>query len=58
MKAINLFHLAMCAVQYRRTTTAIKMVDKVDTFCIIILFAVTLAAAGAIRSKQSPDGGI
>jgi hypothetical protein len=30
---------------------AIKMVSKVDTFCIFILFAVTLAVAGAIRSK-------
>jgi hypothetical protein len=29
----------------------IKMVRKVDTFYIVILFAVALAAAGAIWSK-------
>jgi hypothetical protein len=29
---------------------AIEMVSKVDTFCIVVLFAVALAAAGAIRS--------
>jgi hypothetical protein len=37
---------------------AIKMVSKVDTFCIFVLFAVALAAAGAIQSQQSPDGGV
>ena len=30
---------------------AIERVEKVDTFCIIILFAVALAAAGAIYSE-------
>jgi len=42
--------------KYRRTAMAIKMVSKVDTFCIFILFAVALAAAGGIRSDWSPDG--
>jgi hypothetical protein len=37
---------------------AIQMVSKVDTFCIFVLFAVALAAAGTIRSEYSPDGGI
>jgi hypothetical protein len=27
-------------------------------FCIVVLFDVALAAAGAIRSKYLPDGGI
>ena len=27
-------------------------------FCIVVLFAVALAAAGAIRSDYLPDGGI
>jgi hypothetical protein len=30
---------------------AIKMASKVGTFCIIILFIVAMAAAGAIQSK-------
>jgi hypothetical protein len=38
-------------VSYHRTATAIKMVNKVDTFCIVVLFAVTLVAAKAIQSK-------
>ena len=51
MKAMNLLHQAMCAVLYRHIATAIKMASKVGTFCIIVLFAVALAAAGAIRSE-------
>jgi hypothetical protein len=30
---------------------AIKMTIKVGTYCIFVLFAVALAAAGAIRSE-------
>jgi hypothetical protein len=39
---------------------AIEMVIKVDTFCTFFLFAVALAATGAIRSQLSllPNGGI
>jgi len=37
---------------------SIQMVSKVDTFCIFVLFAVALAAAGTIRSEYSPNGGI
>jgi hypothetical protein len=51
MKAIDLIHRAMHEVQYRHTATAIKMVSKVDTYCIFVLFAVALAAAEALRSK-------
>ena len=58
MKAMDLPHRAMRAVQYRRTATAIEMVDKVDIYCIIIMFSVTLAAVGAILIKQLPDGGV
>jgi len=43
MKAIDLLH--------RATTTTIKMVSKVGTFCIFFLFAVALAAFRAIRSQ-------
>ena len=51
MKAMDLIHRAMHEVQYRHTATAIKMVSKVDTYCIFVLFAVALAAAKALRSK-------
>ncbi len=44
--------------RYRRIATAIEMAIKVGTFCIIAVLIVTLAAAGAIRSEQSPDGGV
>ena len=58
MKALVLLHRVMRAVLYRRTAMAIQMVSKVDTFCIFVLFAVALAAAGTIRSEYSPNGGI
>jgi len=51
MKAMNLHHRAMRAVLYCRIATAIEMASKVGTFCIVVSFAVALAAAGAIRSK-------
>jgi hypothetical protein len=51
MKALVMLHWAMRNVLYRRTATAIKMVSKVDTFFIFVLFAVALAAAGVIRSQ-------
>jgi hypothetical protein len=50
-KVRNLLRWAMCRVSYHCTATAIKMVSKVDTLCIVVLFAVALAAAGVIRSK-------
>jgi len=50
-KAMNLLHRVMCTVLYRRTATTIKTASKVCTFLIDILFAVILAAAGAIQSK-------
>jgi len=51
MKAMDPPHQAMHAVLYRRTATAIKMVSKVDTYCIVVLFSVALAAIGAILSE-------
>ena len=39
-KARNLLRQAMLTVLHRRTATAIKMVSKVDAFCMIVLFAV------------------
>jgi hypothetical protein len=41
----------MRKVLYCRTATASEMVSKVDTFCIVVLFAVALVAAGAKQSK-------
>jgi len=35
---------------------AIEMASKEGTFCIVILLIVAMAAAGAIRSKQLPNG--
>jgi hypothetical protein len=32
--------------------------SKVGSFCIVVPFAVALAAAGAIRSDWSPDDGV
>ena len=51
MKALDLLHQAMCVVQYRRIAMAIKMAIKVGTYHIVVLFAVALVAAEAIRSK-------
>ncbi len=50
-KALSLLYWKMHAVLYQRTAAAIKMASKVDPFFIAILFAVALAAAGAIWSK-------
>jgi hypothetical protein len=50
VKATNLLHQAMRSVSYCRIATAIKMARKVGTCCIVVTFAVALAAAGAIRS--------
>jgi hypothetical protein len=36
----------------------IKTASKVGTLLINVLFAITLEAAGAIRSKKLPDGGV
>jgi hypothetical protein len=58
MKATNLLHQVMRTVQYRRITMAIKTASKEGKFCIVVLLIVTLAAAGAIWSKQSPDDSI
>ena len=51
VKATNLLHRSMCAVSYRHTATAIKIASKAGTCCIVVSFAVALAATGAIRSK-------
>ncbi len=49
--ALDHLHWAMLAVLYRRTDTAIKKACKVGACFVIGLFAVALAAAGAIQSK-------
>ena len=51
MKAMDLPHRAMRAIEYRHNATAIIMVSTVDTYCIVVLFSVALAAIGAILSK-------
>ncbi len=50
-KALELLYQVMCAVLYQHTSAAIKMASKVGLFFVVVLFAVALAAAGAIRSK-------
>ncbi len=50
-KAMKLLHGVMHMVSYRHTLTAIKTASKVGSFIIDVLFAVALAAAGAIQSK-------
>ncbi len=50
-KAMRLLHWVMHTVLYRRTTTAIEMASKEDTFCIIVSFAVALVAAGVVQSE-------
>jgi hypothetical protein len=51
MKSVTLLHWAMHVVEYRRIAVAIKTAIKVGKCYINILFAVTLAAVGAIRSE-------
>jgi hypothetical protein len=58
-KALNLLYRVMRVVLYQCTAAAIKMASLFDTFfLVVVLFAVALAAAWAIRSKQLPDGGV
>ncbi len=49
-EVLNLLHWAICAASCRRTATTIEMARKVGVFFIVVLFAVALAAAGAIQS--------
>jgi hypothetical protein len=50
-EALDLLHWAMCMVSYQHTAAAIKMANKVGPFFVVVLFAVALAATGAIWSK-------
>ncbi len=50
-KAMKLLHWAMHAVWYQRTNMTIETASKVGTFYIVFLFAVAMAAVGAIWSK-------
>jgi len=56
MKAMDLSHWVMRAVLYGRIDTAIIMVSKVDTYCIVVLFSVALAAFGAILPMAAFSG--
>ncbi len=58
IEALNLLYWAMRAVLYRRIAMARETASKLGTFFIVVLFAVALAAAGAIQSKYSSIGGI
>jgi len=51
MEATNLLPRTMRAVSYRRIATAIETASKVGSFCIVLPYAVALAAAGAIQSE-------
>jgi hypothetical protein len=56
--ALILLYWVMHVVLYRRTTTAIKMASLFGTVFVVVLFAVKLAAAGAIRScKMATSSG-
>ena len=57
-KAMNLLHQAMHVVSYRCTATALETTSKVGTFYIVVLFAVALVDAEAIRSKKLLDSGV
>jgi hypothetical protein len=50
-KALDLLHWAMCAIMYQSVPMAIGMASKVGLFFHLCVFAVALAATGAIRSK-------
>ncbi len=50
-KALSHLYWAMRAVLYQRTAAAIKMASLFVHFFVVVLFAVALAAAGAIRSE-------
>jgi hypothetical protein len=58
VKALNLLYWVMHMVLYRRIAMAREMASKLGTFFIVVVFAVTLAAAEAIQSKCSSSGGI
>ena len=58
LKALDLLHWAMRLILYRHIAMAIEMKSKVGTFCMVVLLLVALAAARAIRSKESPDGSV
>ncbi len=50
-EALDLFHWAMRTVLYRRTAGPLKWPAKWVHALVVVLFAVTPAAAGAIQSK-------
>jgi hypothetical protein len=50
-KALILLYWAMRVVLYRRTSAAINMASLLGTFFVVALFAIALAATGAIRRK-------
>jgi hypothetical protein len=58
VEALNLLYRAMRVVMYRRIAMARETASKLGTFFSVVLFAVTLAATGAIQSKYSSIGGI
>ncbi len=51
LKALDLLHRAMRAVEYRRIAMTTETAIKVGKYYIFVLFAVALAAAGAIWSE-------
>jgi hypothetical protein len=57
-ESLDIRHLVMHAVLYRRTATAIKMASKVGAFFVVLVFNETMAAAGAKQSEYSPYGGV
>jgi hypothetical protein len=58
IKALDHLYWAMHAVSYRHISAAVETASDYGTFFIVVLFAVALAAAGAIQREYSPGGGI
>jgi hypothetical protein len=56
VEALNLLYWAMRVAFYQRITIASKPASKLGTFFIVVLFAVTLAAAEAIWCEYTTNG--
>jgi hypothetical protein len=57
-EALDVLYQAICTVMYWGIAMAMKIASKVGVFFIGIVLHGNLAAAGAIRSKQLPDGSV
>jgi hypothetical protein len=58
VEALDLLYWAMRAVSYWCTAMTIKMASKYGAFYVVFFLIETMVAAGAIRSKYLPNGGV